>query len=199
MKIEGSHRIAAPRDVVWKGLLDPAILARAVPGCEKLEAQPDGSYRAEMSVGIAAIKGRYHGRIEILDPAPPEHYRMKVEGQGTGGFVRGEGVLTLIEEGGGTLVSYSGESQVGGIIANVGQRLLQGAARQVVSHFFDAFAREIVARLPTATATSSLGLSPTPAATVDPAAPAPSPALAPARTESAETPAPTPSDAKPRR
>lgn len=150
MKIEGNHKIPAPRNVVWRGLLDPAVLARAVPGCEKLEAQPDGSYRAEMSVGIAAVKGKYHGRIEILDPVPPERYRMKVEGQGTGGFVKGEGVLTLAEQGGETVVSYSGEAQVGGIIANVGQRLLQGAARQIVSRFFEAFAREIAAHAPTA-------------------------------------------------
>ncbi len=178
MKIEGDHKIAAPREIVWKGLLDPAVLARAVPGCEKLEAQPDGSYRAEMSVGIAAVKGRYHGRIEILDPVPPERYRMKVEGQGTGGFVKGEGVLTLTEQGGETLVSYSGETQVGGIIANVGQRLLLGAARQVVSHFFDALARELVARPPAST-------------------PPPSPGLSPAPAGNAQTPAPTPSDTKP--
>ncbi len=148
MKIEGNHKIAAPREVVWQGLMDPAVLARAVPGCEKLEAHPDGSYRAEMSVGIAAVKGKYHGRIEILDPIAPERYRMKVEGQGTGGFVKGEGVLTLTEQAGETAVSYSGEAQVGGIIANVGQRLLQGAARQIVGRFFEAFARELAARAP---------------------------------------------------
>ncbi len=155
MKIEGNHKIAAPRDVVWKGLLDPTVLARAVPGCEKLEAQPDGSYRAEMSVGIAAVKGKYHGRIEILDPVAPEHYRMKVEGQGTGGFVKGEGLLTLTGQGGETVVSYSGEAQAGGIIANVGQRLLQGAARQIVGRFFDAFAREITAHTQTAAPSTS--------------------------------------------
>ncbi len=155
MKIEGNHKIASPRELVWQGLMNPAVLARAVPGCEKLEAQPDGSYRAEMSVGIAAVKGKYHGRIELLDQVPPEHYRMKVEGQGTGGFVKGEGVLTLTEQAGETVVNYSGEAQVGGIIANVGQRLLQGAARQIVGRFFEAFAREITARAPSAAPAAS--------------------------------------------
>ncbi len=155
MKIEGNHTLAAPRDIVWKSLLDPGLLARAIPGCEKLEAQPDGSYRAEMSVGIAAVKGRYHGRIEILDPVAPERYRMKVEGQGTGGFVKGEGVLTLVERSGETHVIYSGEAQVGGIIANVGQRLLQGAARQIVGRFFEAFARELAASAPASSSVPS--------------------------------------------
>ncbi len=150
MKIEGNHKLAAPRDVVWQSLMDPTVLARAIPGCEKLEAQPDGSYRAEMSVGIAVVKGKYHGRIEILDPVPPERYRMKVEGQGTGGFVKGEGVVALAEQGGETVVSYSGEAQVGGLIANVGQRLLLGAARQIVGRFFEAFARAMAAPGPAA-------------------------------------------------
>lgn len=142
MKIEGTYKIAAPRETVWQQLLNPEALARALPGCEKLEPQPDGSYRAEMKVGIAAVKGTYHGRVEILDLKPPESFRMKVEGQGTGGFMKGEGTLTLIRGDAETLIGYSGEALVGGVIASVGQRLVQAAARQIVNQFFQAFSKQ---------------------------------------------------------
>ena len=134
--------IRGPREKVWESLLNPQVLARALPGCEKLEPNPDGSFAAEMRVGIAAVKGAYRGRVEVLDAVPPEHFRMKVEGQGTGGFLRGEGTLTLVAEGAGTLVQYSGDAQVGGVIASVGQRLLLAAAKQIVAQFFEAFARQ---------------------------------------------------------
>lgn len=144
MKIEGAYTVSAPRETVWQHLLDPEVLGRALPGCEKLEPSPDGSFRAELKVGLAAVKGSYHGRVEILDAVPPEHFRMKVEGQGTGGFLKGEATLTLVDDAAGkTVIQYSGEAQVGGIIASVGQRLVLGAARQIVNQFFEAFARNI--------------------------------------------------------
>ncbi len=150
MKLEGTYLIAAPRETVWQHLLNPETLAKSLPGCEKLEPQPDGSFRAEMKVGIAAVKGSYHGRVEILEPLPPERFRMKVEGQGTGGFLKAEGTLTLLGTGSETLVGYSGEAQVGGLIASVGQRLVLGAARQIVQHFFQAFSKQIAPPQPPA-------------------------------------------------
>ena len=114
-----------------------------MPGCEKLDPQPDGSYHAQLKVGIAAAKGVYQGRIEILDAVPPERFRLKVDGQGSGGFLKGEAILTLAETEGTTTIRYSGDAQVGGLIASVGQRLIQGAAKQVVNQFFEAFAKQI--------------------------------------------------------
>ena len=143
MKLEGSYKVPARREVVFKNLLNPDVLARALPGCEKLVPNPDGSYSAELKMGIAMVKGTYRGRVEILDPAPPEHFRMKVDGQGSGGFLKGEGTLTLSEEGAETLISYSGEAQVGGLIASVGQRMILSAARQIVDKFFQAFAKQL--------------------------------------------------------
>ena len=143
MKLEGTYRIPAPREIVWQQLMNPQVLARAMPGCEKLERSPDGCFRAELKLGIASIKGTYQGRIEILDPLPPERYRIKVEGKGTGGFVNGEATITLADGAGETVVSYTGEAQVGGLIASVGQRLMLGAARQVVNQFFQAFAAQV--------------------------------------------------------
>jgi len=146
MKLEGAYTIHAPREIVWKQLLNPDVLARAIPGCEKLEPNPDGSYNAELKMGIAMVRGTYRGRVEILDQVPPEHFRMKVEGQGSGGFLKGEGTLTLTGNGSETLISYTGEAQVGGLFASVGQRMILSAARQVVEQFFQAFSKQVPAQ-----------------------------------------------------
>ncbi len=145
MKIEGAYSIAAPRETVWQYLMSPESLAHALLGCEKLEPAPDGSFQAVLKIGIGAVKGTYQGRIELADVVPPVSYRMKVEGKGAGGFVSGEGTLSLSADNqGGTKIQYSGEAQVGGLIASVGQRLVQATARQVVNQFFQAFSKQVL-------------------------------------------------------
>ena len=143
MKMEGSYIIAAPREVVWQHLLHPEFIARALPGCEKIEPDGEGSYRVQLKVGIAAVRGTYTGRVQILDPEPPLRYRMRTEATSRGSFLKGEALITLSEHEGKTLVSYSGDGQVGGMIASAGQRLIQGAARQNVNQFFESLARQV--------------------------------------------------------
>jgi uncharacterized protein len=143
MKIEGSYKVSAPRARVWQALLDPEVLGRAMPGCEKLKPNADGCFNAEISIGVAAVKGKYHGQVRILDPVVPERYRLSVEGQGKSGFMKGEGMLTLIEQGPETIINYSGDVQVGGVVASVGQRLILSAAKQIVNHFFSTFAKQV--------------------------------------------------------
>lgn len=143
MKIQGSYKVPAPPEAVYRQLLDPEALAQALPGCEKLTEYDACSYDAEMCVGIAAVKGTYQGRVEILDQKPPERFRMRVNAHGKGGFLKGEGEIVLSGSGDETTVSYSGETQVGGMIAAVGQRMIQAASRQIVSQFFQAFAKQI--------------------------------------------------------
>jgi uncharacterized protein len=143
MKVEGTYEVPAPRELVYARLLDPKQLAPALPGCEKLESAPDGSYHAEMKVGIGAITGVYQGRVEVLDQVPPERFRMKVSGQGKGGFLKGEGALVLSESAAGTSIHYSGDAQVGGIFAAVGQRMIQAATRQILREFFQAFTKHL--------------------------------------------------------
>lgn len=142
MKIQGAYKVPATRDVVYKQLLDPDVLAHALPGCEELTPNADGSFQARMKVGIAAIKGTYQGRVEVLDANPPEGFRMRVNAQGKGGFLKGEGRITLTTTDAETTVSYSGETQVGGVIASVGQRMIQAATRKIVDQFFQAFTRQ---------------------------------------------------------
>lgn len=146
MTLEGTYKISAPRDLVYKQLMNPDVLSHALPGCEKLTPNPDGSFSAQLKIGIAMMKGTYQGRVEILDAVAPERFRMLVEGKGSGGFMKGEGTLTLTEEGGETLITYTGEAQVGGLIASVGQRMILGAAKQNVTQFFQEFAKQIVAK-----------------------------------------------------
>lgn len=143
MTLDGSHLFNAPRDRVWAAFTDPAVLARATPGCERLEPVGPDEFEATLSVGVSSVKGVYQGKLAILDKTPPEGYTLRVEGSGRPGFVKGEGRLTLTEQNGGTLVSLRAEAQVGGVIAAVGQRLLGAAARMLMEQFFSALEAEV--------------------------------------------------------
>ncbi len=145
MQLEGQIRIPAPRETVYSKLLDPSVLAKALPGCEHLDPDGENRYRARMKVGVGAVKGAYDGVVEILDQQSPERFRMKIDGKGPGSFLKGEGTLAFAEESGQTIVKYSGEAQIGGLLASVGQRMVQAASKQIVGQFFQAFARQIQA------------------------------------------------------
>ena len=128
--------------------MDPEVLKKCLPGCEKLDPVGPDAYRAHMKVGIAAIKGSYQGSVSIHEKVAPEKFRMVVEGKGAPGFLRGEGSFELAEEGSETVLRYQGTAQVGGMIAGVGQRLVQGAARMVVRKFFEALSSHLASTAP---------------------------------------------------
>ena len=136
MKIEGSNDIPAARERVWAAFLDPAVLARALPGCEGLEAIGTGEYKAKMKIGVAAIKGTFEGKVRLFDLEPPNRYKMALEGSGGPGFVRGLAGMELSDADGGTRVTYSADVQVGGLIASVGQRMLGGVSKMMLDQFF---------------------------------------------------------------
>jgi uncharacterized protein len=121
---------------VWAAFLDPDTLARALPGCEGLEAIGSGEYKAKLKIGVAAIKGTFEGKVRLFDLEPPIRYRMALEGSGGPGFVRGEAGMELSDADGGTRVSYSADVQVGGLIASVGQRMLGGVSKMMLEQFF---------------------------------------------------------------
>jgi uncharacterized protein len=143
MTLDGSHHFKAPRDRVWALFNDPGVLARATPGCERLDPVGPDEFEATLSVGVAAVKGTYQGRLAITDKRPLEGYILHVEGTGRPGFVKGEGRLSLSEQDGGTLATINAEAQVGGLIAAVGQRLIGAAARMLMSQFFAALEAEL--------------------------------------------------------
>ena len=136
MKIEGSSEIPVARQQVWDAFLDPDVLAKAIPGCEKLEAIGAGEYKATLKVGVGPIKGTFEGKVRLFDLEPPNKYRMAVEGTGGPGFVRGDAGMALSDADGGTRVAYSADIQVGGLIASVGQRMLGGVSKMMLDQFF---------------------------------------------------------------
>ncbi len=142
MKIEGTHELRAPRERVYAVLLDPAVLARCIPGCERLEETGAHAYAATLRAGVGAIKGLFNGNVRLEDMRPPEHYRIVVDGKGQPGFLKGAGDLDLTEQAGGTLIKYTGDVQVGGTIAGVGQRMILGAAKMMATQFFTALEAE---------------------------------------------------------
>src|SRR5207253_4082985 len=107
-----------------------------------LEKTADNSYAATIRAGVGTIKGLFNGNVRLEDMRPPEHYRIVVDGKGTQGFMKGSGDLDLQSQNGGTVIKYTGEVQVGGTIASVGQRMIQGTAKMMAAQFFTALEAE---------------------------------------------------------
>ncbi|MGI8785421.1 MAG: SRPBCC family protein [Acidobacteriota bacterium] len=144
MQLEGSHALQSRRVRVYDVLTDPEVLQRCIPGCEKLEKTGDNSYAATLRAGVGSIRGVFSATVQLDELRPPEHFRMTVEGKGQPGFLKGAGTLDLDEGQDGTVVRYRGDVQVGGTLASVGQRMIQGAARMMASQFFTAIEAEAV-------------------------------------------------------
>ncbi len=147
MKIEGRFIFPASSQEVWNLLTDPQSLQHCTPGCKQLTEISTDEFEATMEVGIGPIKGTFHGKISMKEKAPPRSYRLIIEGSGAAGFVRGEGALTLQDEAGDqTAVHVSGDGQVGGVMAGVGQRLFEGVAKQLMGQFFQCMRSQLAAR-----------------------------------------------------
>jgi len=127
---------------VFHCLTDPEVLARCIPGCERLEKTEENVYAATIRTGVGSIKGVFSSTVRLEDMRPPEHFRLIVEGKGTPGFLKGSGDLDLEDQGETTLIRYMGEVQVGGTIASVGQRMIQATAKMMASQFFTALEAE---------------------------------------------------------
>lgn len=143
MKLEGSIELGATPEVAFDHLHDPAMLARCIPGCDDIERQADGSYRARMSAGIGAVRGRFEGTVALTDIDRPRSYTMALDGISRVGHVRGSAVIRLEATQGGTRVLWRGSGQVSGLIAAVGSRLVEVAARKLVGMFFERLAAEV--------------------------------------------------------
>jgi carbon monoxide dehydrogenase subunit G len=152
MDIEGTYTFQdAPVERVWQLLLDPQVLARTIPGCDRLEPVGEDTYEATMNVGVSAVKGVYTGRVTISDKQAPHHFHIAVEGSGTRGFIKGEGTLDLTQQNGHTVARYKGTAQLGGAIAGVGMRMVGGAAKMLINQFFGAISDELRQQAPAAT------------------------------------------------
>lgn len=136
MKVEGTHTVNAPRQQVYDTLMDTSKLPNCLPGCEKFEEVGEGRYDTTLKAGLAGIKGTFTGTVTLSDASPPESYVLAVEGAFSGGHVKGMANIVLEEQGNGTLIRYSGDGQISGRLASVGQRLMAPAARKVIGQFF---------------------------------------------------------------
>jgi carbon monoxide dehydrogenase subunit G len=142
MKIEGTQKIAAPRERVFAALVDPAILQKCIPGCEQMEKTAENQYNAKLTAGVGPVKGVFTATIALQEITAPSHYKLVVEGKGQPGFVKGSGELNLTDDDGGTSIQYTGEVNVGGLLASVGQRMIQGAANMMAGRFFTSLEQE---------------------------------------------------------
>ena len=143
MKMQGTYTLDAPVEKVWAFLMDPQQIAKVMPGCETLQEVAPDKYQATMKLGIAAIKGTYNGSVQLLDKTPPTRYRMLIDGSGTPGFVKGEATVDLAAQGQQTVLTYDSDIQVGGLIANVGQRMISGVAKLIINQALKKLAEEL--------------------------------------------------------
>ncbi|MFQ5612787.1 MAG: carbon monoxide dehydrogenase subunit G [Anaerolineae bacterium] len=146
MKLSGSYTFDAPREEVWQALLDPDVLAKTMPGCERLDKTGDNQYKGALKIRVGPVQGQFQGRITLSDLNPPEGYRMEVDGKGPAGFVKGQGKVRLEEQDSKTVMHYEGDAQVGGRIASVGQRLMDSSARALTNQALDALHQQVKAR-----------------------------------------------------
>jgi len=142
MKISGTSQLPFPPERTYALMRDPAVLSRAIPGCEALERSGDDEYRMKMKMMMASFSGAFDGKVRLVDANPPAGFRMIVEGSGKLGFLKGDGLLTFTAKDDGTEVSYDGDAQVGGTMAAVGQRLIDTTARMMIKRFFEKLAAE---------------------------------------------------------
>lgn len=138
MKIEGSYTINASRDTVWHALLDPAVLARVIPGCQSLTATGENRYAAVIKAGVGAIKGTFNSDMAISDIEPQQGYTLSSHAKAPVGFVEGNGRVRLDggNDGQPTTIAFSGEAKMGGALASVAARLFEAAAKKNTDEMF---------------------------------------------------------------
>ncbi len=149
IKLQGQHSFPAPREVVWRALVDPQILARTLPGAERLVEVAENRFEGQINLRIGPVQGQFAGSVALSEVRPLEGYRLELKGQGAPGFVEGAGRVWL-EDGpeGTTVLHYDVDSQVGGRIAGVGQRLLDSSAKVLTRQALEGLEKQIAALAP---------------------------------------------------
>jgi len=141
MTMTGEIQLPASRETVWQKLNDPEVLKATIPGCESLEKTSDTGFQAVAVTKIGPVKARWKGKVTLTDLDPPNGYKIVGEGEGgVAGFAKGAADVKLSDKDGGTLLTYNVEAQIGGKLAQLGQRLINGAAKKMADEFFQKFA-----------------------------------------------------------
>ena len=140
MKLTGSYQIAAPPEAVWRALTEPESLKGCIPGCQRLDDIGGGNYEAAISAAMGPVRGNFSAKVAMLDQQPPQSYRLSVSATGSPGFVNGEAQVSLTAANGITTVTVDGDGQAGGLIARVGQRMMENVSRNMLDRFFNCLA-----------------------------------------------------------
>src|SRR5215472_16334991 len=144
MEFQGRYLIPAAPELVWAGLNDPEILKACIPGCEEISKTSPTDFLATATLKIGPVKARFKGKVALSELDPPKRCVLSGEGQGgMAGFAKGTAEVLLSPEGSGTFLSYTAHANVGGMLAQIGQRLIDGAAKQIADDFFERFAKAV--------------------------------------------------------
>ncbi|WP_420348476.1 SRPBCC family protein [Pelagibius sp.] len=169
----GQYRIEAPRQAVWEALNDVEVLRACIPGVEEIEKTSDTEFTAKVKAKVGPVSARFAGAVTLSDLDPPNGYTISGEGKGgAAGFAKGGAKVRLEEDGGGTLLNYDVEAKVGGKLAQIGSRLIDGTAKKMADDFFSRFAETVgaapaeavAAEAPTAAPVAAPAAAPAPAA-----------------------------------
>jgi uncharacterized protein len=144
MNMTGEVQLPASRETVWAMLNEPAVLRGCIPGCESLDKDSDSEFRAIATIKIGPVKARWKGKVRFSNLDPPNSYCISGEGDGgVAGFAKGGAKVSLANKDGGTLLSYNVEAQIGGKLAQLGQRLINSVAKKTADDFFENFAAAV--------------------------------------------------------
>jgi uncharacterized protein len=198
MDMSGEYRIPAPRDRVWAALNDPEILRQAIPGCDELTKTSETELEAKVTAKVGPVKAKFGGNVRLENINAPESYSIVGEGKGgAAGFARGGADVHLREDGSDTILTYNAKAEVGGKLAQIGSRLIQGTAKKMADDFFGKFSQIVTdghAAAVGATAAAGAAAEPMPTAAATQAPAGPMGAEAPPPPREPAQPAPFPAD-----
>lgn len=137
MKVAGSYTFEAPQTTVWEALQNPTVLTSVLPGCDRLEEVGENRFEGDLNIKVGPVQGKFKGKVEMRDLVEPSSFNLKIDGQGSTGFVKATAKVDLEGAGESTVMHYDSDAQVGGRIASVGQRLLDSSAKAIVQQSLD--------------------------------------------------------------
>ena len=144
MKVQGQYELPAPQQKVWEALNDPEILKLSIPGCETLDKNSDTELTAKVAAKVGPVSAKFTGKVTLSDINPPQSYKISGEGQGgVAGFAKGEATVNLSPQDSGTKLEYTAKASIGGKLAQVGARLVDGVAKKMAGQFFEAFNKRV--------------------------------------------------------
>lgn len=162
MQMQGSRQLSVTAQQAWDALNDPEILKQCIPGCQKFELESDNVYRTAAAIKIGPVSAKFTGKVELTDIQPPTSYSLNFEAQGgVAGHGKGVSHVELVENDQGVELRYTVESQVGGKLAQLGQRLIDGAAKSMADDFFKRFEKALGEKTAAETGEQTTATSPT--------------------------------------